>query len=212
VTPPDPTPAVDAVLLDLGNVLVFHDDQRLLQRLAELGGGTRTAEAVGKALESVWAPCVLGVLAGSHLRWTVGAAAGATAVDEATFREAWSCHFRVHEEVLPLVESLLGRVKVLLLSNTNAMHIDFLRPRLPILERFDALVLSHELGIAKPDPAIFAEALRRAGTAPERTAYFDDVAAYTDAARALGLQAHQFTTAAHFREQLAALGLAPPPS
>jgi putative hydrolase of the HAD superfamily len=197
-------PLVDAVLLDLGNVLVFHDDARLLDRLASVGKAT--PESVRAALGEVWDPCNRGRLAGEALRRAVGRAAGVD-LDEATFREIWSCHFRFHHEVLPLVEGLLGRVKVLLLSNTNATHLEWIRPRLPLLDRLDGLVLSYELGLAKPEPAIFEAALRQAGTTPLRTAYFDDVEAYVRAAQALGIRGHVFTDALRFREQLAALGL-----
>jgi HAD superfamily hydrolase (TIGR01509 family) len=195
---------VDAVVLDLGNVLVFHDDALLIDRLAERGG--RPADAVRAALRDVWEPANRGRLAGEALRRAVAAAAGAD-FDEAEFSDLWSCHFRFHDEVLPVVEGLFGRVKVLLLSNTNATHLDWIRPRLPLLERFDGLVLSYQLGIAKPDPAIFAEAVRLAGTTPDRTAFFDDVEPYARAAQSAGLRGHVFTDAATFRRQLAALGL-----
>jgi HAD superfamily hydrolase (TIGR01509 family) len=197
-------PEVDAILLDLGNVLVFHDDALLYQRLAS--SGSRSADEVRMALREVWDPCNRGRLAGETLRQAVGKAAGAE-FDPASFPDLWSSHFRFHAEVLPLVESLLGRVKVLLLSNTNATHLDWIRPRLPILERFDGLVLSYQLGLAKPEPAIFAEALRLAGTAPARTAFFDDIEIYVQAARTLGLRGHVFTDAASFQRQLAKLGL-----
>jgi FMN phosphatase YigB (HAD superfamily) len=199
-----PRPLVDAVILDLGNVLVFHDDRLLLERLAALG--TSTPEAVRAALAGVWEPCNRGRLAGPALRDAVAAAAGVSLDDDA-FAAVWSSHFRVHHEVLPLVERLLGRVKLLLLSNTNATHVAWVRGQLPLLERFDDLVLSYELGLAKPEPAIFVEALRRAGTAPERTAFFDDVERYVTAASALGIRGHLFTDAGRFRQQLAALGL-----
>jgi FMN phosphatase YigB (HAD superfamily) len=195
---------IDAVLLDLGNVLVFHDNDQLLETLARLGG--RPVAEVTAALEPVWQPCHLGTLAGPELQAAVESAAGVT-LDRATFLDVWNCHFRVHHQVMPLVESLFGRVKVLLLSNTNADHFEPLRPQLPVLERFDDLVLSYRLGVAKPDPAIFAEALRRAGTAPDRTVFFDDVQPYVDAARGAGLRAERFTDASQFRRQLAALGL-----
>jgi putative hydrolase of the HAD superfamily len=195
---------IEAVLLDLGNVLVFHDDRMLLERLAALGG--RSPDEVERALAPLWDPVHRGRIAGDDLRRAVSAASGAP-LDDAAFRAVWSCHFRIHHEVLPEVQALLGRVRVLLLSNTNAAHVEHVRPLLPMLERFDALVLSYQLGVAKPDPAIFAEALRRAGTPPERTAYFDDVEGYVAAARALGIQGHLFTDAARFRAQLAALGL-----
>jgi putative hydrolase of the HAD superfamily len=199
-----PPALVDAVILDLGNVLVFHDDRLLLENLAALG--PRTPEAVRAALAGVWEPCNRGRLAGPALRDAVATAAGASFDDDA-FAAVWSSHFRVHHEVLPLVEGLLGRVKLLLLSNTNATHVAWVRGQLPLLDRFDDLVLSYELGLAKPDPAIFVEAIRRAGTAPERTAFFDDVDRYVAAASALGIRGHLFTDAARFRHQLSALGL-----
>jgi putative hydrolase of the HAD superfamily len=195
---------VDAVILDLGNVLVFHDDQKLLDGLAAHGG--TTPEAVRAALAGVWEPCNRGRLSGTALRDAVAAAAGAP-LDDDSFATVWNCHFRVHDEVLPLVEALVGRVKLLLLSNTNAAHVAWVRARLPLLDRFDDLVLSYQLGLAKPEPAIFIEALRRAGTEPQRTAFFDDVERYVTAAAALGLRGHLFTDAPRFRQQLTALGL-----
>ena len=197
---------VDAVVLDLGNVLVFHDDALLYRRLAGASRSGITPEAVRAALRELWDPCNRGRLAGEALRRAVGAAVGVE-LDETTFEEVWSGHFRFHTEVFPLVESLLGRVKLLLLSNTNAAHLEWVRPRLPLLERFDGLVLSYQLGLAKPEPAIFAEALRLAGTPPERTAFFDDVEAYVKAAQALGIRGRLFTDAPRFRQQLAELGL-----
>lgn len=198
------SPLVDAVVLDLGNVLVFHDDQRLFARLSELGGVG--ADAIRGALAGVWDPCNRGRLAGDDLRRAVCGPAGLD-LDAATFREVWSCHFRFHHEVFPLVESLFGRVKVLLLSNTNATHLEWIRPQLPLLERFDDLVLSYQVGLAKPEPAIFHEAVRRAGTTPDRTAFFDDVEAYARAATAAGLRGHVFTDAPTFARQLKELGL-----
>jgi len=197
-------PAVDAVVLDLGNVLVFHDDQVLWQALAGLGG--KKPEEVREKLGGLWDPCNRGHLAGDELRRAVCATAGIELEADA-FRDLWNCHFRFHDEVLPLVESLIGRVKVLLLSNTNATHLDWIRARLPLLDRFDGLVLSYQVGVAKPDPAIFRRALEMAGTSAERTAFFDDVEAYVKAASALGLRGHVFTDAAAFRRQLAGLGL-----
>ena len=197
--------AIDAVLLDLGNVLVFHDDARLFGRIAALGAGS--ADGVRDALAPLWRRFHVGELAGDALRAAVCGVAG-HALHERDFLELWNCHFRIHREVLPLVEGLLGRVKVLLLSNTEAFHFEHLRPQLPILARFDSLVVSHEIGVAKPDPAIFREALRRAGTRPEATAYFDDVPRYVEASRALGIEGRLFTDAAAFERDLRALGLA----
>jgi putative hydrolase of the HAD superfamily len=199
-------PGIEVVFLDLGNVLAFHDDDVLCHRLSEYGGAP--PEAIRERLLGFWDPCNRGALAGDELRRAVGQASGATTVmDAETFFRIWTCYFRIHQEVLPMVEALLGRAKVALISNTNEMQWRFLRPQLPVLERFSDLVLSYELGLAKPDPEIFRAAICRVGRPPEACAFFDDVPAYVEAARGVGMQAEVFTTAANFRVQLARLGL-----
>jgi putative hydrolase of the HAD superfamily len=198
---------VEAVILDLGNVLAFHDDDVLFGRLSAFGGATPAV--IRQRMLELWDSINRGDLAGDDLRRTICQVAGASApMDPETFFEVWSCHFRVHQEVLPLVESLLGRVKVMLLSNTNEAHWRSVRPQLPIVERFHHLVLSYELRLAKPDPEIFREAIRCAGTAPGAAVFFDDVQRFVDAAIAAGMQGRVFTNASNFRAQLAELGIA----
>jgi len=202
-------PGIEVVFLDLGNVLAFHDDDVLCRRLSEHGGAA--PEVIRQHLLALWEPINRGTLAGGELRHAISQASGATTVmDEATFLEVWTCYFRIHHEVLPLVEALLDQVKVALISNTNAIQWPFLRPQLPVLGRFSDLVLSHELGLAKPDPEIFRTALRRVGRPPAACAFFDDIPAYVNAARAIGIEAEVFTDAANFRVQLARLGLSGP--
>ena len=53
----------------------------------------------------------------------------------------------------------------------------------------DAIVYSHEVGLAKPDPAVYALTAERLGVRPEAIAFLDDVPANVEAARACGWQA-----------------------
>lgn len=196
---------IDTVLLDLGNVLLFHDNELLRRRIGEWCG--IPPHEVDRCLgPDFWADLNVGRLRGEALRERACMALG-VALSAADFHALFNCHFTVHEAVLPLVEGLLGRVKVGLLSNTNSEHAAWFLPRLPLLRRFDAVLLSHEVGHAKPDPAFYLEGLRRLRAAPETTAFFDDIPAYVEAARALGIRAEQFTDAATFGRQLTALGL-----
>jgi HAD superfamily hydrolase (TIGR01509 family) len=200
-------PGIEVVFLDLGNVLAFHDDDVLCRRLSEYGG--TLPEVIRERLLALWDPLNRGTLAGDELRRAVSQASGATTVmDAETFFEVWTCYFRIHQQVLPIVETLLSRVKLALISNTNELQWRFLRPQLPVLEQFSAHVLSYELGLAKPDPEIFQAALRRVGNPPpDACAFFDDVPSFVEVARTLGIRAEMFTTAANFRAQLARLGL-----
>jgi putative hydrolase of the HAD superfamily len=197
---------IRAVFLDLGNVLAFHDDAVLFQRMSAWGGAD--PEEIRKRMLDLWDPINRGTLAGDDLRHAVCRAAGAeTPMAAEPFFAMWNCHFRIHREVLPMVDALFGRVKVLLLSNTNEMHWRFVRPLIPQFEHFDGLVISCELRLAKPDPEIFHVALACARVRAEEAAYFDDVPRFVEAASALGIQARVFTDAPTFRTQLAELGL-----
>jgi putative hydrolase of the HAD superfamily len=72
---------------------------------------------------------------------------------------------------------------------------------------FDVLVWSFQLGIAKPDPAIYRHVLKELGTLPEETLFLDDKTVNIDAARALGIVAIEFSTIAKLRKDLVAAGL-----
>lgn len=185
-------PAVDAVILDLGNVLVFHDNALLFRRMAARFG--RDEAEVARFVEARSVDINRGDLDAQALRRAVCDAFG-TDLPADEFATLWNCHFTPNEPMLRGVEALVGRTRLVLLSNTNAVHYEWLRPRLPVLARFDDRVASHEVGLVKPERAIFEEAVRRAETTPERAVFFDDVPAYVDAARAAGLQAHVFVEA-----------------
>jgi glucose-1-phosphatase len=199
-------PPPRAVLLDLGNVLAFHDNALLFRRLGERAG-LNAAEAERRLLGAGWTAANRGLLDGEGIRRDVCATLGVQ-LSAGEFFALWNCHFTVHEAVLPRVERLTQQVPVVLLSNTNVLHVQYLRPLLPVLGRFRALVLSCEVGSVKPEAAIYREALARAGcAAPHEAAFFDDVPEYVQAADALGIRGRLFTTAAAFEGQLAALGL-----
>jgi HAD superfamily hydrolase (TIGR01509 family) len=197
---------IQAVFLDLGNVLAFHDDAVLFRRMSAWGGAA--PETIRARMLELWNPINRGTLAGDDLRRAVCRAAGADgAMDAEPFFELWNCHFRVNRALLPMVDALLDQTKVLLLSNTNEMHWRYVRPLIPQLARFHDFVVSCELRLAKPDAEIYKAALDRAGVEAGHAAYFDDVATFVDAACALGIHGRVFTTEATFRSQLTDLGL-----
>src|SRR5690606_23085477 len=79
-----------------------------------------------------------GRIDGAALHRHLGNTLGADVAFDA-FAQAWSSHFTLHEEAIDLAASLEGRFHRVLVSNTNELHWQWLRPRLPVLERFDAL-------------------------------------------------------------------------
>jgi HAD superfamily hydrolase (TIGR01509 family) len=196
---------IDCVLLDLGNVLVFHDNRLLFRRLGERAGMSEE-EVARRISDELRGSMNTGALDEEGIRAEVNRVLGTQLASEEFF-ELFNSHFTVHDEVLPLVAGLAGRVRLGLLSNTNAVHARWIRARLPMLEAFDAVLLSNEVRAAKPDPRFYRRALDELRAQPSRTLFFDDVEAYVEAARALGIRAEVFTTAPAFAKVLSDLGI-----
>jgi len=109
------------------------------------------------------------------------------------FCETWSSVFLpdliVSEELLA---ALKQKYPLILVSNTNEAHIDFIRSNYRVLDYFDHHVLSYEVGSLKPDREIFDHAVARSGRSPEALFFTDDREENILAARQLGMHAHQF--------------------
>jgi glucose-1-phosphatase len=124
------------------------------------------------------------------------------------FCEIWSSIF-LPDTLVP--ESLLAgireRYRMLVLSNTNAIHVDMVRQNYPLLRHFHDLVLSYEVKAMKPSPAIYREAIARAGCRPEECFFTDDIPAYVEGARREGIDAVRFESCAQLERELAARGV-----
>jgi HAD superfamily hydrolase (TIGR01509 family) len=114
-------------------------------------------------------------------------------VDYDQFREIWSSIFT--DILIPesMLEGLRRRYRLVLVSNTNALHFEMIRETYGhLLRHFDDLVLSYEVRAMKPRPEIFRTAVERAGCLPEECFYTDDIVAYIEAAKRIGIDAVAF--------------------
>lgn len=93
------------------------------------------------------------------------------------------------------------------LTNWSAEKFPVALARFPFLGWFEAITVSGQIGMRKPDPRIFRHLLDRHGLNAPETLFIDDSPANVAAAAALGLQAIRFTGPAALRRSLAARGL-----
>jgi 2-haloacid dehalogenase len=98
------------------------------------------------------------------------------------------------------------------LSNWSAETFPMTRPHFPFLDEMDGILISGEVGVGKPDAAIFREFIARFGIEPDRTVYIDDWDLNVATASGLGLVAIQFVGAAQLRAELRRLGVAVAPA
>ena len=94
-----------------------------------------------------------------------------------------------------------------ILSNMGDNVLENMERTFDWLPRFDVLVWSYQVRMAKPAPAIYRLVLKRLGTRPEETLFLDDRPVNVEAARALGMLAFDFSTVDRLRADLIASGL-----
>jgi len=112
-----------------------------------------------------------------------------------------------NKDMLSLVSRLHGRYTLGIISNTIPGMELRLRERFELVDLFDVVVGSGDLGIAKPDAGIFLHAAKAAGVAPKQSVFTDDRAEFAEAARALGMHGFPFTGYERFVEDLRSVGV-----
>jgi putative hydrolase of the HAD superfamily len=98
-------------------------------------------------------------------------------------------------------------LRTAILSNMGDTVLTNIEKEFAWLAGFDVLVWSFQLGIAKPDPAIYRHVLEKLGTKAEETMFIDDKRINIEAAQALGMVGFEFTTIEKLRADMLAAGL-----
>lgn len=93
------------------------------------------------------------------------------------------------------------------LTNFSAEKFRLTRPHYPFLNDFDAIIVSGEVKLVKPDPAIYRLALAQIGRTARECVFIDDSAPNVTTASALGFTAIQFRSAEQLASELTQLGL-----
>ncbi|MER5390097.1 HAD family phosphatase [Saccharopolyspora sp. NPDC002686] len=181
-----------AVLIDIGGVLVpDHLAAAVAEWSARLGvsqrafrsalfGGNDDQVLIGRTSEEAWWDIVRGRLGiGPDL-------IDAIRCDLAS-REMWD------GTLVERLRSLRGSAKTAILSNTWPQ----MRTRMSnagLLDVVDAIVLSCEIGYAKPDPRSYLAALHRLDAHSSETLFIDDTPGHVATARSLGMAGHVHTS------------------
>lgn len=101
---------------------------------------------------------------------------------------------RFNREVAVAVRALRGRYKTGLLTNNfpGAEQVIYDKLGFDVHAEFDVCINSAQVGLRKPDPAIFCLTLEQLGVEPQQTIFLDDILRNLDSARELGIHTLQF--------------------
>ena len=121
-------------------------------------------------------------------------------------------HIKDHQTPIDGTEELargLKRAGYGVFGLTDNVHemVAYQKSRYRYWDLFDGVIVSAEVGVLKPDPAIFRHLLERFALSAAETVFLDDVQRNVDGARAVGMEAFVFSDADQCAGTLRQLGL-----
>jgi HAD superfamily hydrolase (TIGR01509 family) len=196
-----------AIIFDVGRVLVHVDVSR---GMTGLGAGLSVSPSeLWAALEKDprWLDWQEGRISPRdwylHLTKRLG---GSLTFEQ--FSEAWN---RVLDpksmQDSTLLETLSKNYRLGLLSNTDPIHVAHLETSYDFFRFFPSRTYSCRVGASKPSPLIYREALRACKVQAGEAVYIDDVLAYVEAARRLGMSGVHYQSPEQLSSDLAGLGV-----
>lgn len=182
------------LIFDFGGVLINLDLPLCINKLKEIG-----ATGVEKYLSNFgqsdfflqWEKGEIGL---GEFRENIRAISSGQPSDD-EIDAAWMAFLQdIPAEKIELLKQLRSRYRILMLSNTNPLHIEqsartaFEAHGTTMNELFDKCYLSYEIGLTKPGRDIFEYLLNDAGVEPGECLFLDDGQKNIDTARAMGFQ------------------------
>ena len=201
------------VVFDFAGVLFAWDPLALLQRLlpeqATDGASARVLVAdFFQAYEGDWSEFDRGTLSAAELAPRIARRTGIALADVLRVIAAVPLDFQPMAPMLTLMNRLRDRGnRLFYLSNMPVPYATLLETKHAFVRDFEAGVFSSRVHLIKPEPGIFAHALKSFGIDAHDTLFIDDMPANTQAARRAGWQALDFLNAAQCEAELSRLGL-----
>lgn len=180
---------IQAVVFDIGGILELTPSLAVTERWeARLG---LPAETINQRMADVWHGGGIGTVSEADVHTALAERLG---FDERQADEFMGWIWReylgsANLELIEYARSLRPRYRTGLLSNSFVGAREREQAAYGFEDLVDDIVYSHECGLSKPGPAIYALACERLRVAPEQTVFLDDIEPNVDGARRAGLHA-----------------------
>ena len=186
---------LDAIIFDLGGVIINLYEERTFEAFAKMGQLTIEEVAALASREEYFKKYETGAVDDPAFRKHLRASLPFEG-DEVHLDEAWNAMLgAIPRAKLDLLEKLRSDYKLFVMSNTNAIHVkrflqiaDQVSPDKAFFNYFDKVYLSHEIGERKPNPGAWQVILDEQPIIADRTLFIDDKEENILAATKLGLQ------------------------
>jgi FMN phosphatase YigB (HAD superfamily) len=200
--------AADALLFDLGNVVIAIDFDRVFAHWASSAGCDAALLRERFAHDEPYERHEVGAIGAAEYFASLRGSLGIDLTD-AQFLEGWNAIFI---DEVPGIAALLARAAKRLplyaFTNSNPTHEAFWSERFDgVLEHFRKIFVSSSIGMRKPDAEAFEFVVSDIGVPAHRIVFFDDGVHNIAGARACGLQTVLVRSPEDVTAALAALGV-----
>ena len=190
---PFPSSEIKNIIFDLGGVLLNINPLLSLLEFEKLSGIDKETLTGRLAKENVFEKFETGRLNPTQFRLELNRIME-TNLDNTAIDAAWNTLLLDVPLVrVQLLQQLQKNYKVYLLSNTNIIHFwhytkeFFENYNIQMIDLFDKLFLSYEIGLHKPDTSIYSYVIEDLGIEPSKTVFIDDSLANIESAAGLGI-------------------------
>ena len=116
--------------------------------------------------------------------------------------EQWMQHVLISDQMVSLLDEYSQRFRLALLTNSPSSFVRQILEFRDLDSRFESIVVSSEVALAKPDPRIYLLMLERIQATPAQCLMIDDNLQNIDGAEAVGMRGHHFLNEAQLRNTL----------
>ena len=188
-------PKIKNIIFDWGGVITNLHFDNTRKAFQDLGLDIFSESMVHDPNHMLFIPFEIGAITPDEFRNNIRNLF-ATPLSDSTIDEAWNAMLGdLPAERWSILEQVRKKYRTFILSNTNAIHVSYYFNRIQqkfgtygYSHLFEKIYFSFELGLRKPDEAIFRYVLKDAGLDPAKTLFIDDFVENIQTARELGFQ------------------------
>ncbi len=189
----------DAIIFDLGGVLINLDYQKTTDAFVQLGMSSFNSVYSQLSQSNLFDRYETGQISSQHfINSLLSHLPDGTSANSVV--HAWNeMILDVPVEKTKLLSELKEKLPTYLLSNTNEIHMEKVRrewkkaTHIPLEKHFREVFLSYQINLRKPDPEIFQYVCSKIGLKPENVLFIDDSPQHIEGAKSIGLQTIHLT-------------------
>ena len=186
---------IKAINFDLGAVILNINYQNTIDEFSKLGVKNSSSFYSKKAQTNLFNQIEVGGITAEKFLAELQKETNNASINQVS--EAWNAMLLdLPENRLAVIQFLKKKYSIYLLSNTNTLHIDAFKKKLgkakwiKFCNLFDKMYLSHEVGLRKPNTAIFEYILKEQNLQAHEVFFIDDSPEHIEGANKLGIKTH----------------------